>query len=97
MICTLESNPKNYMTISSKANAGGGVYIQSEDGAACRTRRLALTLVATNAAPTSPRVFGTELLIANPSPLVRLCSSALKDSTARRRERPTKMTRVLSG
>jgi hypothetical protein len=57
--------------------------------------KLAFTLVATRAAPMSPRVLGTELLIGDAVSAVSLRNSPLKDSTASRRERPARTMMVL--
>jgi len=58
--------------------------------------KLALTLVATNAAPTSPNVLGTEVLIEDPDSVITVRSSLYRDSTAIRRDRPAKMIIVLA-
>lgn len=56
--------------------------------AACRTSKLASTLDATRAAPTSPRVFGTELPRCDPRLVSSVRNSAPRGSTAIRLDRP---------
>ena len=50
--------------------------------------KLASTLVDTSAAPTSPNVLGTEVLIVDPDSEIKPRSSTCKDSTAKRYDRP---------
>jgi hypothetical protein len=57
--------------------------------------KLALTLVATIAAPTSPNVLGRELLIEDPGSAIKARNSPYKASTAIRRDRPISTIIVL--